>query len=79
MVSALHSFIKADKVLFGARQCVKNAKKLDKVFVPQDVRPHIMESLQKSGVEIEQLDSTKQEITDKLALAFFCEAFGVKK
>ena len=79
MVSALHSFIKADKVVFGTRECVKHAKKLQKVFVPYDVRAHILADLEKSGVDIEKLDVSKQEITDKLALDFFCEAFGVKK
>lgn len=79
MVSALHSFIKADKVTFGARECIKNAKKLGKVIVPYDVRPHIIESLEKAGLEVEHLDASKQEITEKLTLDFFCEAFGVKK
>lgn len=79
MVSALHSFIKADKVIFGSRECVKHAKKLQKVFVAQDIRAHILADLEKSGVDIERLDANKQEITDKLALDFFCEAFGVKK
>ena len=79
MVSALHSFIKADKVLFGTRECVKNAKKIQKIFVSKDIRSSSLESLEKTRLEIEYLDVDKGEITDKLALAFFCEAFGVQK
>ncbi|MEK6858925.1 MAG: hypothetical protein AABX53_03370 [Nanoarchaeota archaeon] len=79
MVSELHAFIKADKIFFGVRECTKHAKKIQKVFVPSDVRVGLLASLEKTGVEIEHLELNKRELTDKLALAFFCEAFGVKK
>ena len=79
MVSELHSFIKADKVLFGTRECAKNAKNIAKVFVPKDIRADSLANLQKIGVEIKQIDMSKSEIADKIALDFFCEAFGVKK
>lgn len=79
MVSELHSFIKTDSVIFGTRECVKRAKSLDKVFVPADIRTDALQMLEKKGLVVERLEATKHEITDKCELAFFCEAFGVKK
>lgn len=79
MVSELHSFIKADSVVFGTRECVKNAKKISKVFVPTDIRADSLALLEKSGLMVERLDATKYDVADKLELAFFCEAFGVTK
>lgn len=79
MVSALFSFIKADKVVFGARECVKNAKKLDKVLVPTDIRPSSLAQLEKSKLDVEDIGFTKRDVMEKLSLAFSCEAFGVLK
>ncbi len=79
MVSALLSFIKADKVIFGARECVKNAKKIQKVLVPTDIRPASLAQLEKSKLNVESLEVSKRDVMEKLSLAFSCEAFGVLK
>ena len=79
MVKELQTLIEQDKVLFGMRECVKHGKKLTRAYVPADSRAEIIEQLAKIGVEVNKFELTEKEVTEKLALGFMCEVFGVKK
>ena len=79
MASDLHDFIKLEKVVFGARETVRHGKKISQVFVASDCRAETIEMLKQKGFNIEFLETPKHELTDKFALDFTCEVFGVKK
>lgn len=79
MVNELRESIASDKILFGQRECTKHMNKLQKIFVPSDARTHVTQPFEKAHIAIERLDLTRKELADKLALAFFCEMFGVTK
>lgn len=79
MVSELHEFVKTQKVVFGVRETMRHGKKLSRVFVASDCRQHVADTLKQKGLNVEWLEMPKDELTDKLALDFKCEVFGVKK
>ncbi len=79
MVSDLSEFVKTQKVVFGARETTKHAKKLARVFVASDCRNEIVDMFKQKGLQVDFLDMPKDELMDKLALDFKCEVFGVKK
>ncbi|HLC54065.1 MAG TPA: hypothetical protein VJK07_00360 [Candidatus Nanoarchaeia archaeon] len=79
MVKELQTLIEQDKVLFGMRECIKHGKKLAGAYVPADGRAEIIDELEKMGIDVNKFELTKKEVTEKLALGFMCEVFGVKK
>ncbi|HLC54330.1 MAG TPA: hypothetical protein VJK07_01745 [Candidatus Nanoarchaeia archaeon] len=79
MVSELREFVDADKVIFGMRECLRNGKKLGRVFIASDTRHEMHDEIKKLGIEVEQIELSKKEISDKLGIEFLCEVFGVKK
>lgn len=79
MVSVLQSSIAEDNVFFGLRECARHAKKLDSVWVASDARQEIIAELTRLKIPFERADMTRNEISDKCTLAFFCEVFGIKK
>ena len=65
-------------VYFGIRQALKNAKKLDSVFIAKDTRDETVEKLEEKGIEFSVL-KPKSELTKELNLDFECEVFSIKK
>lgn len=78
-MNEMKELIENDKVFFGAREIIKNAKNIERVIVPSDCRQKSKEMLEKSNLEIEFVEFSKQELVEKLGIEFQCEAFGVKK
>lgn len=79
MVQDLKKRIDAGEVFFGIKQSVKNSKDLEKVIISNDCRADIIEKLKTCNVDLEVLEISKNEVSEKLELNFRCEVFGVKK
>ena len=79
MMSELKKLIENDKVIFGSRECVKKANKISRVIIPNDARAETLKAFKEKDIEVEMIDSSKNEIMEKLELEFLCEAIGVKK
>lgn len=79
MIGELNELVKKDRIVFGARECVRHSKKLDRVAVASDARTDIGEKLRGLGHDVEILELSKDELAEKLGTGFSCEVFGVKK
>ncbi len=77
-VKELKEAIEKNKVFFGIKQTLKNAKKVSNVFVSKDVRDETVEKLEKAEIEFVVLKS-KDELARELNLDFTCEVFSIKK
>ena len=78
-MNEMKELIENDKVFFGVRETIRNAKNVERVIVPSDCRQKSKEMLEKSNLEIEFVEFSKQELVEKLGIEFQCEVFGVKK
>ena len=72
MVSELREFVDADKVIFGMRECLRNGKKLGRVFIASDTRHEMHDEIKKLGIEVEQI-----ELSKKLCISFCFPKFHV--
>ena len=79
MVQDLKKRIEAGQVFFGINESIRNSKNLEKALVSSDCREEIIETLKNSKVDLEVLEISKHEISEKLDLKFKCEVFGIKK
>jgi len=79
MVTELKKFVDANKVFFGINQSLKNANKLNRVCLPSDVRDDTIDMLKSKKIKFDVVDLSKEEISERLELDFYCEVFGLKK
>ena len=79
MVDEIRDAIKEEKVVFGVKQSLKNAKDLNKVILAVDCRDQIKQLMRVNKVKFEILDFSKEEIASRLGLDFQCEIFGLRK
>jgi len=76
-VKELKEAIEKDKVYFGIRQAIKNAKNLKNVFIAKNARDETVEKLEKAGIEFVVL-KTKEDLARELNLDFESEVFSTK-
>ena len=79
MVHELKKGIEEGKIFFGIKQSLRNSNNLDKAKVSSDCRLEIIDALRKKNIEIEQMNFSKEELSNRLELNFQCEVFGIKK
>jgi len=75
----LKSSVDEERVFFGIKECLRNSSKLDKAFLASDHRGEVKKLLEANKIKTEVLDSSKEEVTDRLGLRFQCEVFGIRK
>ena len=79
MVHELKKNIESSKVFFGIKQSLKNSKTLEKAIVAADCRDEIINLLEDNKIDVEFMEFSKEELSNKLGLEFKCEVFGLKK
>ena len=71
--------VESGNIFLGAKENLKNAKKIQRALVPSDCREGIVKMLTKNGVDVEIMEFSKKDIANKLELNFECEVFGLKR
>ncbi len=79
MILELKKGIADEKVIFGAKEILKNAKKISSAFVSADCRQEVISLLKNNKIGFEILENTKQDLANDLEIDFKCEVFGLTK
>ncbi len=79
MIDELKKSIREGNVFFGAKENIKNLKNIQRIVLPSDAREETIRMLKEKEMNIDFLEISRKEASQKLELDFLCEVFGLGK